>query len=262
MAKYELAHPLYLDVQMMTSFLAFLEGGYSLEDEQKSTSQNSRDSEGKASAKAKFPPFLGLGAEAGTEGTLARKLENTIEYQAERHRTEASLFNYLYKRLREDEMLNKLSTVEDLSKLSTGQLVEVSGRYEGNPLSEILILASQYFSYIESVAEVSEHEKKQVAANGRSGNPAKKAASKAIVSPPQGQRSTLEDDPTSRRIMEQMTREMEISPVHDVLVSSFEGLKAVLTVSADYFSDATREFLREGEVKVMGKLTRDRKSVV
>jgi hypothetical protein len=103
MATYELAHPLYLDVQMMTSFLAFLEGGYSLEDEQKSTSQTSKDAEGKASAKAKFPSFLGVGAEAGMEGSLARKLENTVEYQAERHRTEASLFNYLYKRLRDDK---------------------------------------------------------------------------------------------------------------------------------------------------------------
>ena len=56
--------------------------------------------------------------------------------------------------------------------------------------------------------------------------------------------------------MEQISAELAISPVQDVLVTSFEGIKTVLTVSAEYFTDATREFLREGEVKVMGKLTR------
>ena len=63
-------------------------------------------------------------------------------------------------------------------------------------------------------------------------------------------------DTLARRIMEQMRAELEESPVHDVLLSGLSGIETVMTVSADYFTDATREFLREGEVKVMGKLTR------
>jgi hypothetical protein len=109
---------------------------------------------------------------------------------------------------------------------------------------------------MESATEAAEQERKQLAAGGRSGIPAKKTAARAAAQVTQNSQLPLQEDSATRRLMKRMTSEMRISPVQDVLVSSFDELKTVLTVSTEYFTDATREFLREGEVKVMGKLTR------
>lgn len=257
MANYELVHPLYLDYQMMTSFVAFLEGGFSLEDEQKMTTQGSKETEGKGSLSAKLPALPLIGVSAAGEGSASGKSEHSVDYQEKRHRTEASLFNYLYKRLKLEKSIHVLNSMDDLPVLNTGDLVEVSGEYKGNPLSDVVALGAQYVKYAEGIAEDAAREKKKQAAASRSGNPAVRSSAQAA--PPSAlatQAAALEWDPVTKRIMEQMQAELEASPVHDVLLSGLSGVEAVLTVSADYFTSATREFLREGEVRVMGKLTR------
>src|SRR5690349_16206000 len=99
MGDYNLTHPVYLDVQMMYSFLAYLEGGFSLEDEHISKLTSAQGEQGKGSAKVKLPTLAHFfGAEASIEKNVDAKSEGSSEYKAQRHRTAASLFNYLYTR--------------------------------------------------------------------------------------------------------------------------------------------------------------------
>ena len=242
----------------MYSFLAFLEGGYSTSDEQTSTTSSSNEKEGHAKAGFKFPSLFNLfGAEAGLDASLANKLESTVEYKAERHRTEASLFNHLYGQLRAANRITSINNARELAEAGTGQLVEIYGKYNGNPLAEILSFANQFFTYFEPSEDSAKPANKTPKNPQRSGNPATRNAS-----PPEATASLIPgfgDDPGTRymiKVFKEMHRDLENSPVQDLLVTTFGDLKTVITVSAEYFTGATREFLREGDIRVMGKLTR------
>jgi hypothetical protein len=46
------------------------------------------------------------------------------------------------------------------------------------------------------------------------------------------------------------------APVHDLLFRLESGLNAVLTVSSEYYSPEVNEYLRAGEFRVIGKVTK------
>ena len=137
-AGYQLAHPVYLDVAMMISFLAYLEGGVVTQEEatQKESGARERLLKGRAGLRARFP--WAFDAEAGTEGSTQRRDEISLESKSARQHTVASLFNLLYGYLREDDQLVDLKEPAQLEELQTGQLIELTGEYLGNPLEDIL----------------------------------------------------------------------------------------------------------------------------
>ena len=252
-APYTLAHPLYLDVQMMVSFLAYLEGGVSFEGEETIRSGETRTREGKVSGKMKFPSIASwLGAEAAGDLAIDKKLDEGSEYKAARHHTAASLFNYLYSYLSNDGQFITLDNMEDVQKMQANRLVQISGRYLGNPLADILNYFGQLMPYIEDdEAEKKDHSKRR---NPRkSGNPAIRAS--VIEQGVDGTQSEpLDDD--SRRLMKTMQEDMNSSPVQDIVLATSGGLKAVLTVSSQYYSAETSAHLRAGDYIVLGKATR------
>ena len=48
------------------------------------------------------------------------------------------------------------------------------------------------------------------------------------------------------RVMLQMAEDISHVPVHDLLLRTADNLDAVLTVDSEYYSAATREYLRAG----------------
>lgn len=260
MANYRLAHPLYLDVQMMVSFLAYLEGGVYVSREETLQKEKMRGGTG-AHAGALRLPSLGalLGLEASLNAEGGSHVGETAETKVARHHTAASLFNGLYGFLRTDGAITPLNTQEDIGAVATGDFVELSGRYTGNPLEETLAVFGQFLAYMEDMAAGVEGAKAQRSSSRKSGNPQVRAS---VSTEGDGQWAGLAEEFQSfnasieMRILRKMKEELEASPIHDVVLETSAGVKAVLTVASEYYDGAVAERLSSGDFVVLGKVTR------
>jgi len=265
---YQLAHPVYLDVAMMISFLAYLEGGVVTHEEATQTEAGARERvlKGRAGLRARLP--WALDAEVGTEGSTHRLDEVSLESKSARQHTAASLFNLLYEYLTSDDQLIRLSEPSQLDELRTGQLVEMTGEYLGNPLEEILAFVATMYPYY------AEQQKAQLAAAAeaadklkkaqKSGNPARRAQAQPAAPVPDlaemlstvVEQAKDQESEFGLQMMLRMAQEITHVPVHDLLFRMPSGLQAVLTVSSEYYSPETNEYLRAGEFRIIGKVTR------
>jgi hypothetical protein len=265
---YQLAHPVYLDVAMMISFLAYLEGGVVTHEEATQTEAGTRERvlKGRAGLRARLP--WALDAEAGTEGSTQRRDEVSLESKSARQHTAASLFNLLYEYLINDDRLIRLSEPSQLDELRTGQLVEMTGEYLGNPLEAILAFVATMYPYY------TEQQKAQLAAAAetadklkkaqKSGNPARRAQAQqadpasdlAEVLTTAVEQAKEQESQFGLQMMLRMAEEITHVPVHDLLFRMPSGLQAVLTASSEYYSPETNEYLRAGEFRIIGKVTR------
>ncbi len=268
---YSLVHPVYLDVPMMVSFLAHLEGGVSVDEEQTATQSGARERllKGRAGFRARLGP-LGSG-DVGAEGSTQRRDEDSLESKTSRHHTAASLFNLLYDYLVEDDQMVPVETPDSLTDLRSGQLVEVTGEYLGNPLEESLTLVSTMLPYLEAQEE-SEAERKQGQGSSRppkrsnqrnqSGSGQRgegkldEAAITAAVLEEALKQQAEQEQKFGLMVTKQMAADLRDVPVHDVLVRTEACVNAVLTVSSEFYSRTTHEYLRAGEFRVIGKVTR------
>jgi hypothetical protein len=290
-----LFHPVYLDVPMMISFLAALRDGVAFEDTltRRDSQSASRDREGSARVRL---PSLGslLGFDASGRMASSSQGETSEEVMAVRRHTEASLFNALYAALTEDGLLRDVSEPANLADIAPGDVVELSGDFVGNPLEPVVAFFKQalpYFDIAEEaeaapatdaealVAETTATEAeaddlaRQAANAARSGSPATKAqgveirqradakrasaeelreAADAAVALGRGQQEQL----MGLRLLTQVGEDLATTPVQDTVMIAGGGLKAVLTMSAEFFTEATRAHLRAGVFRVVGKVTR------
>jgi hypothetical protein len=263
---YTLLHPVYLDVPMMVSFLAHLEGGLVVEEEQTSKHSGARERllKGRAGLRARFGPLPGV--DAGVEGSTQRKDEESVESKTSRHHTAASLFNLLYDYLTEDEQLVTVEGPEDLSSLRAGQLVELGGEYLGNPLEESLALISSFLPYLQAQKDAQEQAPKKAIprpkrnANQRASSQEQaqadlEAAAVAAIAE-LTQQAEAQASELGTMMMTQMAADIKGVPVHDVLIRTEGGVDAVLTVDSSFYSATTNEYLRAGEFRIVGKITR------
>ena len=248
---------------MMVSFLAHIEGGFAIDEERTSTHSGARDRllKGRAGLRLRLAPVVG--GEASGEASTQHRDEDRLESKATLHHTLASLFNLLYSYLVEDKQMVSLTNPSQLDEIRAGQLVEVAGEYSGNPLEEILAYLGAILPYVLAQQEI----KKQQAASAkalpkRSGDPSKRqgaaspqASVEAVIAEAM-QQSANENAELGVRAMMQMSEDIKEVPVHDLLLRTDENLHVVLTVASEYYSEATRESLRAGEFRVVGKVTR------
>lgn len=271
---YNLVHPVYLDVPMMVSFLARLEGGVVVDEEQTSKQSGAKERllKGRAGLRGRFGPLMSADAEG--EASTGRRDEDSLESKSSRHHTAASLFNLLYDYLVEDSQFTAVEAPEDLDSIEAGQLVEIAGEYLGNPLEEILALLGAFLPYIlatkEAEAAAQQPEKnppsRQQRQNQRSRQRAQPRDQEAIMNAvvEEAAKQALEQatkqaemqNELGMQLMLQMATDITQVPVHDVLVQAAGGVKAVLTVDSSYYSATTNEYLRAGDFRVIGKVTR------
>ena len=248
---YSLAHPVYLDVPMMMSFLAHLEGGVSVSESETTTATGARERvlKGRAGLRAKL--WTIVDADVGSEVSSQKRDETSAESKTERHHTAASLFNVLYGYLTEDDQILVLDREEQLEDLRSGQLVEIAGEYLGNPIEDILAFFNSLFPYMTN----DDPEPVGTAKAKRSGNPAKRAAVATKFSAP-SQGDSDSSDAEGIRMLIRMSSDIADAPVHDLLFRTERGLQAVATVASEYYSRTTNEYLRAGDFRVVGKVTK------
>lgn len=264
---YSLAHPVYLDVPMMISFLAHLEGGLTTNEEETRAESGARERALKGRAGFRFRLPLVTDADAGTDFNTARQDSDSLEVKSQRLHTAASWFNTLYGYLHEDQQVTVLSGPDDLTALRSGQLVEIAGEYLGNPLEDTLAFIGSIMPYVLEQQEVEKANVEQALQAAkkaqRSGNPARRAS--AVNQPEldvaavlQGVLSQSQDAQTEFgvRMMTRMVAEMDHVPVHDLVLLADGGLRAVLTVSSEFYSQNTNQYLKQGDFRVIGKVTR------
>lgn len=263
---YQLTHPLYLDEAMMTNFLAYLEGGIVMQEEatQKETGAKERAFKARVGLSARLP--WALNAEAGSEGSGQRRDEVSLESKFAKQHTAASLFNSLYEYLTDDGKVTVLSDESQLAELHTGQLIEFSGEYLGNPLEEILGFVGAIYPYVSeqyrAQSEAALRAVDQTRSAQRSGNPARRSNAQP-ASPDAGavlaevaRQAEAAQNEFGVQVMLRMVEDIRQVPVHDLLFRISSDLQAVLTVSSEYYSQETNEYLRAGEFKVIGKVTK------
>lgn len=268
---YHLVHPVYLDVQMMISFLAHLEGGVSDHEEETKTTSTARERavKGEAGLRARLLPWAG-GLHGQAEVSGERRHDNSSELKSERHHTEASLFNLLYEYLTDDGQLVRLTDPATLDSVISGELVEIAGDYLGNPLEEILALVTSFQPYLDEQKESRQEALDKATAAARKAQRSTSAPKRAQSSAPANSDSdqiisalqTLSeqvngtDSEFGLTIAGQMAQDIKSVPVHDLLVRTSGGLNVVLTVSSEYYSPTTNEYLRAGEFRAVGKVTK------
>jgi hypothetical protein len=260
MADYQLAHPLYLDVQMMVSFLAYLEGGVYVSSEETLQKEKIRDGKTTGSRKVTLPSLGALlGLEASLSAEIGGHIGETAETKVARHHTAASLFNGLYGFLHADGAIVSLETREQLTGVKPGEFVKLAGRYTGNPLEEMLAIFNQMMAYMNEMSEGIEKARSQRSTKGKSGNPQVREMAKNQEDhqwTEMAQQFRQFEESIEMRILKKMKEELESSPIHDVVLETSSGVKAVLTVASEYYDEAVAEKLSSGDFIVLGKVTR------
>ncbi len=136
----ELVHPIYLDVPMMTSFLAAIDDGIAYGRNVR-TKQGTQQATGITGEGEAGVPKLGI-LSSVLSLSLRGKIENKAteddseEIELVKKHTEASLFMQLRSVLQQQNLIDIVQSESDLDEVVQGSLVEVSG--------QILLSAAKY----------------------------------------------------------------------------------------------------------------------
>ena len=136
-----LIHPIYLDVPMLVSFAAAIEGGLSFGAEvtREASTSNAKAAEGnvKFGLSGLFGRFLEASADLTVAG--AHEDEERSVVKSSRSHTEASVAILLYDRLRRDRgYIVDPETLDDAKGVEPGALVEIAGTVEKNAIDAMI----------------------------------------------------------------------------------------------------------------------------
>jgi len=125
-----LIHPIYLDVPMLVSFAAAVQGGISLASEITQENKLGGSGSGKASVEfnlsSLFKSLFETSAKASGEATISG--ESQVVRKESRSYTEASIAIILYHELKQkSRSIVELTNVDDTKDLPIGALVEIAG---------------------------------------------------------------------------------------------------------------------------------------
>lgn len=237
-----LIHPIYLDVPMLVSFAAAIEGGLSFGADVTKESTVSKSGDASASAKfglgALFSKFLDPVIEGSVSGAI-EETERAVRKEARAH-TEASVAILLYDRLRRDKgYIVDPSTVEDVTSVKPGALVELAGTIEKNAIDAMV-------DFVDA-ANILSHmgDSKDPGAPGGSG----KRRADAAPKPPRGPLDNLRNA---------LDRDRKRTPISNVLMRCTvpEKATAIVTLRTENLRDLTLSELHKNAVRVLGKVTR------
>lgn len=254
----QLAYPVYLDTEMLVSFLASLEDGVSYSSEVAEHHTAAKDREGEGSGKVSLPSIATLlGLTLSAEGRYKRRssAEEGVESKFVREHTAASLFNRLRLRLAETPgAITPVESADTFSGLVSGSMVDIHGEIMGNPLKQILDLLAAIGPYFgleidESVPNAA-RPKASSARTQRVGGQGKGTVPQ--IASLSGQPTT---EPTLQDLLRVLKREVERSSVLDLLLEGHDGVKVVLTVSRELLTPEVEAYLIGGRFNAIGKVS-------
>ncbi len=244
-----LAHPVYLDVPMMVSFLAALDDGvaYSSEVAEKLISNSEREGEG--GGKIGLPSLAQwLGLSLTAEGRYRRRSveDESVEARLVREHTSASLFNILRQRILATGGARALQSSEDISAARVGDIVEVRGTIMGDPLRRFIDLISVVAPYvgIDLERDTSSGAGSAGGKNQKGSRPTTGPASAGSVV-----------DSESLKMLKILKADVAKSTVVDLSMSLPTGETVVLTASNEYITDAAVQYMLAGSFTALGKVT-------
>ena len=141
----ELVYPIYLDVPMMTAFLASLEGGLIEKADIERKSGDAKERTRSVSFGVKISDLLSGIVGGGAEAGLSKKLSESLEaqYRSTVQFPNTTLFIRLRSLLMERGVLVSIGSKGDLESVSLGNLVEFQGLAIPSPAYQIRRLFSQ-----------------------------------------------------------------------------------------------------------------------
>jgi hypothetical protein len=242
MSKIPLIHPIYLDVPMLVSFAAAMQGGLALEAEvtaeKKSAGATSANAIGKFSANKLVQALVDTNA--SIEGTGNLSSESHELRKESRAYTEASIAILLYHQLQQNNgYIIQPKSIKDLSQLSPGTLVEVGGTLEKNAVDAVI----DYIDAIDILSGsglASPQTQTQSSPKGKGVNTVKKPKSEIGM------------------IRDLLDQDRKRTPLSNVVVrcSEPENLNVVVTLRTENLRDLTLSELDKNNVRVVGKITR------
>lgn len=240
-----LIHPIYLDVPMMVSFAAALEGGLSFGSEtvheKSSAAGSSVNASGKFGLSELFSSLFTASAELDA-GIATSQGDNEVRKESRSH-TEASIAILLYDRLRQtSELMTAPSDVSDLAALQPGALVELHGTMFKNPVDATI----DYIDAMTIMGEIAAQFANAAAPSNEKGASHKQAIKQ------------FKADPKLVTLKEGLSRDRKRTPISSVQLRCTKpaGLTAVVTLRTQNLRDLTMSELHRNAVRVVGKVTR------
>lgn len=242
MQQIPLIHPIYLDVPMLVSFAAAVQGGLSLASEV--TEEKKRAASGSGSLSAEFnlsnlfKSLFDAGVKASMEGTSSN--ETQLVRKESRSYTEASIAIILYHQLKTQKgSILEVANITDIANLPIGALVEVPGIIEKNTIDSII----DYAAAIDILSRMGEDQ-------APVGNAQTKG--KGFSPAPKKQKSDV------ARVAEYLDQDRKRTPISNVLLRTKEPaeLDVVISLRTANLRDLTLSELHKNNVRVVGKVTR------
>lgn len=235
MAKIPLIHPIYLDVPMLVSFAAAMQGGLAREAEVTSGNTQSQETKSKVAGRIGLSQLFQQFFDASLSADLAADASsNTHELRKEsRAHTEASIAIMLYHQLRESgDYIVQPKNIDDFQNYTPGMLIEIAGTIEKNAVDAVI-------DYMDAATILTKLDTSQ---SGRSGGQGRKG----------GKKSELE------QMRDALNADRCRTPISNVVVHCTEpsGLQVVATLRTENLRDLTLSELHKNAVRVIGKITR------
>lgn len=236
----ELLYPIYLNVPMMISFVATMDGGYSLEKVWKESKNLSGEMAGELEGEAGLPAMVSWLAHASLKasGNIDGKLGKAEESQIVFKHTEASLFMRLRHELRRQGRIISLDACDEehWQQITPFSFVEISGEIHRTPINEIVQLSKRLMPIVVQSLPPTKDDKNNI--------PALSSDQQSLL--------------TNISIVQAIVADLESSPLSDVIIKH-EGQwekVAVLNLSTQVLPLSDQELLHCGNVRVIGKITR------
>lgn len=242
MQQIPLIHPIYLDVPMLVSFAAAVQGGLSLASEV--TEEKKRAASGSGSLSAEFnlsnlfKSLFDAGVKASMEGTSSN--ETQLVRKESRSYTEASVAIILYHQLKTQKgSILEVANITDIANLPIGALVEVPGIIEKNTIDSII----DYAAAIDILSRMGEDQAPvgNAQTKGKGFSPALKKKKSEVA-----------------RVAEYLDQDRKRTPISNVLLRTNDPaeLDVVISLRTANLRDLTLSELHKNNVRVVGKVTR------
>ena len=226
--------PIYLNQRIVFDMLATIEDGFSQLSNIKTSYSDTSSKSGQVGTEigaSNIFALLGIKLNGSFKGEKNKNEQGTV-LQDKVH-TPSSLFSKLYEALEEENLIKRLSTSSDISKVDPGDFIEVRGEFSKNPLIDLM--DSLYM--LGELATAFDEDK----SNNSKVNKNKALENKKLL----GQIKTLSDSLKNGNMID--------------LICTMNGninLKAVLPVYIDYFVNNNMNEIIDGEYRILGKVTK------
>jgi hypothetical protein len=229
MSTIRLIHPIYLDVPMLVSFAAAIQGGLSFGSEITQEKGTAISTDAKISGTLGFSKLFSslFAASLKAEARVEQADEDREIVRESRAHTEASIAITLYDHLtREGGYLFTPKTEAELADLKPGALIEIRGTIEKNAIDTV----------IDNIDAI------DILSNLDTSQSTKKSQQKSPL----------------RKIRDSLDADRKRTPISNVLCQCEQpaGARAVVTLRTANLRDLTLSELHRNSVHIVGKVTR------